>query len=665
MKDIKKSLVLFLLVLLCIPVRTAYAAEKPATPALKSAVSSSYNSVRLTWGKVSGADGYYVYHKTSGNSWKRIKDITSGSTVSCTDTGLTCGTKYAYTVKAYFKKGKEKVFGGYSKKGISCTPVPQKPDLESVTKKSSGSVSIKWKKVSGAGGYYIYRKIPGGSWKRVKIITSGSTVSYTDTGLKTGETYIFTVKAYRKVNGKIISSSYDKTGLKITLPLFADSVSLSESSDTRIRISWDACRDVQAYEVWRSITRNGGYTRVRTTEKLSFTDTGLTKGMTYYYKVRAYKKKNDTVIYGEWSKVKSLSLPKTYVSGKYDSGKYIKPLTKGINIYIVGDSTTRNYASNGIFSSGSTNPHGSWGEYLQEFFNSEKVQVNNYGLSGRSSRSFINEGYLNKVKKTIKQGDYLFIQFGHNDRTYFDSRIYTPLGTADRNGIYPVTAGKKIVTPDEYKNTCGNQWYSPKGGTFKWYLYQYVNTALDAGAIPVLVTPVSRMYFSDSGKILPHHDDLSIPAARRTDSYVKAVKQVYKEFREKGKEIYLLDMFDDTRSLYETAYKADSRASGNSSPLAAQLFDTDDITHSSKLGGFILAAQMTVEIRESGMGLASRIKVPKNVTSIAADEKTVALTVNHLSEVSGYALTLSHDKYTAKKSDYWTKIAQKLINELK
>ena len=665
MKDIKISFVLFLLVLLCIPVRTAYAAEKPATPALKSAVSSSYNSVRLTWERVSGADGYYVYHKTSGNLWKQIKDITSGSTVSCTDTGLKCGTKYTYTVKAYFKKEKEKVFGEYSRKGISCTPVPQKPELESVIKKSSGSVSIKWKKVAGAGGYYIYRKIPGGSWKRVKIITLASTVSYTDTGLTTGETYIFTVKAYRKVDGQIISSSYDKTGLKITLPLFAGNVSLSKSSDTRIRISWDACRDAQAYEVWRSITRNGGYTRIRTTESLSFTDTGLTKGMTYYYKVRAYKKKNDTVIYGEWSKIKSLSLPKAYVSDKHDSGKYIKPLTKGINIYIVGDSTTRNYASNGIFSSGSTNSHGSWGEYLQEFFNSEKVQVNDYGLSGRSSRSFINEGYLNKVKKTIKQGDYLFIQFGHNDRTFSNSRVYTPLGTEDRNGRYPVTAGQKSATPDEYKNICGNQWYSPKSGTFKWYLYQYVNTALNAGAIPVLVTPVSRMYFSDSGKIRPHHDDLSIPVAKRTDSYVKAVKQVYHEFREKGKEIYLLDMFDDTRSLYEAAYKADSRASGNLSPLTAQLFDTDDSTHSSKLGGFILAAQMTVEIRKSGMGLASRIKVPKNVTSIAADEKTVALTVNHLSEVSGYALTLSHDKYTAKKSDYWTKIAQKLINELK
>ncbi|MDY2626859.1 MAG: fibronectin type III domain-containing protein [Lachnospiraceae bacterium] len=636
------------------------AAQKPGTPVLKSAVSKSYNSVKLSWKKVSGADGYYVYHKTSGDSWKRISDITSGDTVSYTDTGLTCGTEYTYTVKAYFVKNKKKVFGSYSKKGITCTPVPAKPALESVTKKSSDSVSIKWKKVSGANGYYVYRKVPDGSWKRVKDITSGSTVSCTDKELEPGETYIFTVKAYRKADGKNICGSYDRDGLQITLPLSAVSISLSESSDTRIRVSWESCSNAQAYQVWRSVTKSSGYTKVKTTEDLSFTDSGLTRGMTYYYKVRAYKKKGDTVIYGEWGSVKSLSLPEMY-----DSEKNIKPLSDGTNIYIVGDSTTRNYASNGVFNNGSVYSHGAWGEYLQDFFNSEKIQVNDYGASGRSSRSFINEGYLTKVKKTIKEGDYLFIQFGHNDRKASSDRVYTPLGTADENGVYPVKAGRRSATPDEYKSTCGDRWYSSESGTFKWYLYRYVSVALNAGATPVLVTPVSRLYFNSSGKIRPHHDDSGLPDSERSNAYVEAVKQVYEEFRKKGAEIYLLDMFGATKKLYETAYKNDSGASGKSSPLAAQLFDTDDTIHSSKLGGFVQAAQMAAEIKDSGMELADRIKIPKNVTSVASDNKTVTVTVNHLSEVSGYALTLSGDKYTAKKSDYWTSVVQKLIDSLR
>lgn len=74
---------------------------------------------------------------------------------------------------------------------------------------------------------------------------------------------------------------------------------------------------------------------------------------------------------------------------------------------------------------------------------------------------------------------------------------------------------------------------------------------------------------------------------------------------------------------------------------------------------------MAAEIKDSGMELAGRIKIPKNVTSVASDNKTVAVTVNHLSEVSGYALTLSGDKYTAKKSDYWTSVVQKLIDSLR
>lgn len=660
MKNIKKCILLFLLVFLCIPAKLAYAAEKPDTPALKSAISNSYNSVKLTWGKVSGANGYYVYHKTSGGEWKRIKEISSGSTVTYTDTGLTCGTKYIYTVKAYKTVNGKKTFGGYSKKGISCTPVPSSPSLVSVTKKSVSSVAVKWKKVSGANGYYVYHKTPEGEWTRVKTITSASTVSYTDTGLTPGQTYTYTVKAYRIVNKKKVNGTYNKTGLTITLPMKAVELSASKISDTRIKLSWTACKDAEAYQVWRSITKNGGYTKVKTSKELSFTDTGLTKGMTYYYKIRAYKKDGDSIIYSEWGKIHSISLP-----SMFDSGKNIKPLADGVNIYIAGDSTTRNYASNGIFSGGSTLAHGSWGEYLQCFFSTEKIQVNNYGAGGRSTRSFINEGYLDKIKKTITKGDYLFIQFGHNDRNASKEGIYTPLGTPDKDGVYPVTPGKKTKTPDDYVKSCGETWYSSKSGTFKWYLYQYVNTALDAGATPVLVTPVSRLYFNSNGKIYAHHDDSSTDSDNWNNSYVKAVKQVYQEFKKAGKEIYLFDMFDTTKSLYEAAYKADSKASGKTSPLAAQLFDTKDLIHSSKLGGFIQSAQLVGKIKESGMGLSSQIKVPKNVTSIAADEKTVALTVNHASEVTGYALTLSNDKYTAKKSDYWTKIAQKLIDKLK
>lgn len=158
------------------------ATKMPATPELKSASSVSYHSIEVTWKKVSEASGYVVYRKVSGGDWERISKVSSGSTVTYTDTELTCGTAYTYTVRAYRTVNGSNVVGGYSKAGISCTPVPAAPSLVSATSRSSDSSQITWKKVSGASGYVVYRKVPNGSWKRVTKITSGSTVNYKDTG---------------------------------------------------------------------------------------------------------------------------------------------------------------------------------------------------------------------------------------------------------------------------------------------------------------------------------------------------------------------------------------------------------------------------------------------------------------------------------------------------
>ena len=124
---------------------------------------------------------------------------------------------------------------------------------------------------------------------------------------------------------------------------------------------------------------------------------------------------------------------------------------------------------------------GSWGEYLQAFFDSSKVKVQNYANGGRSSRNFINEGSLDKIKANIKAGDYLFIQFGHNDcangKGYIEDR-YVPLGQPDANGIYPVTAGTKVATPSSLTSKYGDTFYSYDcGGTYKWYLKQYIDAA--------------------------------------------------------------------------------------------------------------------------------------------------------------------------------------------
>ncbi len=230
---------------------------------------------------MTNAKGYYVYRKLSGGTYKKIKTITSGSTVTYKDTSsLTEGKTYVYTVEAYagttessynssgvsvkipkktytpyktttsvnyrtgpgtsYSKGGSLASGtiievedGYSKSSNGYTwyrfkknsknyyiaskyvkkLTLSKPTLVSATY-ANKAVTFKWKKVTNAKGYYVYRKEKGGSYKKIKTITSGSTVSYKDTStLQGGTTYLYTVRAYYGS----VQSGY-RTGLSVKIP---------------------------------------------------------------------------------------------------------------------------------------------------------------------------------------------------------------------------------------------------------------------------------------------------------------------------------------------------------------------------------------------------------------------------------------------------------------
>ena len=86
-------------------------------------------------------------------------------------------------------------------------------------------------------------------------------------------------------------------------------------------------------------------------------------------------------------------------------------------IHVVGDSTVQTYKDNAY-------PQTGWGQVLGYFFDGARVKVNNAALGGRSSRTFIEEGRLDGVINSAQKGDYLFVQFGHNDRDYSKSARY-------------------------------------------------------------------------------------------------------------------------------------------------------------------------------------------------------------------------------------------------
>ena len=169
--------------------------------------SNSYNSNKLSWNKVTGSSGYEVLRATSKTgTYKSVKTITSGSTVSYTDKSLATGTTYYYKVRAYRTGEKKKVYSSYSSV-VSAKPVLKTPSV----KLTSGSkkATIKWEKISGASGYEVYRATSkSGKYSKIKTITKNSTVSYVNSSLTKNKTYYYKVRAYRTVNGKKIYSSY-------------------------------------------------------------------------------------------------------------------------------------------------------------------------------------------------------------------------------------------------------------------------------------------------------------------------------------------------------------------------------------------------------------------------------------------------------------------------
>lgn len=171
-----------------------------AAPALK-ATASTYNSAKLSWNRVTGANGYMISRATEKTgTYKVLKTIAGDSTVSYIDKSLSTGTVYYYNIKAYRTKGDSQDYSPFSA-AVSAKPVLKATTLNA-KKAGSRKIKITWKKVAGASGYVITRATSKtGKYKKIKTITKGSTLTYTNTKLKARKTYYYKIKPYRKVNG--------------------------------------------------------------------------------------------------------------------------------------------------------------------------------------------------------------------------------------------------------------------------------------------------------------------------------------------------------------------------------------------------------------------------------------------------------------------------------
>ncbi len=144
-------------------------------------------------------------------------------------------------------------------------------------------------------------------------------------------------------------------------------------------------------------------------------------------------------------------------------------------VFTIGDSTVKNGKDNG------NNGQWGWGSFLWQWFDTTKVSFENHALGGRSSRTFISEGLWDKVLAGVQKGDYVFIQFGHNDAgSYNIGRARASLpgnGENDTTVVMEATGKPEIVR------------------SFGWYMRKYAQEAKAKGAIPVFLSHIPRNNF--------------------------------------------------------------------------------------------------------------------------------------------------------------------------
>ncbi|MGN1442382.1 MAG: fibronectin type III domain-containing protein, partial [Acutalibacteraceae bacterium] len=168
----------------------------------KIATAASSSAIKIAWKAVPGATGYRVYlYNTSTKKYTALKTTTA---TSYTATNLKSGTSYKFAVKAYTTVN-GKVYWSSEYQTVTATTNPGTPTLKVTAGNKKATLS--WTKQTGASGYEIYYK-SGNTYKKLAAVQGGSTLKYTRTGLKTGSTYTFKVRAYSVVAGKTIYGSF-------------------------------------------------------------------------------------------------------------------------------------------------------------------------------------------------------------------------------------------------------------------------------------------------------------------------------------------------------------------------------------------------------------------------------------------------------------------------
>ena len=320
-------------------------------------------------------------------------------------------------------------------------------------------------------------------------------------------------------------------------------------------VSWEAISNATSYVV------NVNGTDLDSQTGLSYTLTETTAG--------------DYVI-----KVKALSSDDAYTTSEYSSTvtitieeETVTPLT-ATTLWVVGDSTVCSFTDDYYL------PRYGYGTQLKEYLSSS-VTIRNIALSGRSSRSFLEEANYETLKNGIKEGDYLMIGFGHNDEKSDDSVRY---------------AAPTLDAKDTEKDASGNY-------NFQYILNKYyIEMATDKGATPILCTPIVRLNSSNN------YDGTS---GHITDkgNYVSCIKDLADDTSTTVIDLTTLTKTKYTSLGYDNAklYHAVSNCKKDNNDTIVPDYSSIDNTHINKYGAKEVAYLLTKELKSTTNPLAAYV----------------------------------------------------------
>lgn len=285
-------------------------------------------------------------------------------TLTYTDNGLTSGKKYTYMVRGYHKLNTGTVYGAYSQE-YSCTatyaeavtastdpepPIfdtaPDMPTQAAIADRTSSSINVRWSKISGVTGYFVYKyNTSTGKYDRIARCIGDESRSYNFTGLSPATTYKFGVRAYYEYNGVIMYSNRLEFS-KCTKPrTFTSSFKYTPLGSYRC-LHWQKLSNVSGYIIYKYDIAHNKYTRVKKISSYKTTSCilpALKSG--FGYRILAYKNVNGSIVYGDISKApaKASSLSGTVIdsqvrlrAGAGTNKRIIRELARGSKVKISG-----------------------------------------------------------------------------------------------------------------------------------------------------------------------------------------------------------------------------------------------------------------------------------------------------------------------------------------